>query len=380
MSRAPHHGHPAHRSERKYLANWADAFTAVSVVQKLKLANAAGPAIDVKRTEKLELCGWTSVTQRMSPLSAQTRSSLRAPRRSEGIDASQIAVVGDAFRMRCPRLPQISNPRDTITHTPTLARKRAAAHGKVQMAVRTSTFAVQKSNDRFYADHGWLRTYHSFSFADYHDPANMNWGALRVFNDDRVAGGQGFPTHPHQNMEIVTYVFEGKLEHRDTLGSHGIVESGGVQYLSAGTGLRHSEFNASPDRELHFVQMWVLPGTLNARPTYGQFDFDVEARRNRWLAVASGEAADAPIRLTQTATLRVTKLEGTTVSHGFAAGRLGFLFIGQGEAAVTARDLNGESHAASLRAGDAVRVADIGTIDVSGDAELVFWDVPAVHA
>ncbi len=247
------------------------------------------------------------------------------------------------------------------------------------MALATSTFAVQRSEERFYADHGWLKTYHSFSFAEYHDPANVNWGALRVFNDDRVAPGNGFPTHPHANMEIVTYVFAGRLEHRDTLGSHGIVESGGVQYLSAGTGLRHSEYNATTDRELHFVQMWVLPGTLDAKPTYGQFDFDLDARRNRWLVVATGDLADAPIRLTQTATLRVAKLEDTTVGYSFAPGRLGFVFVGAGNAAATARGSLGEGHSAQLSAGDAIRMAEIDTFEISGEAELVFWDVPPVE-
>jgi redox-sensitive bicupin YhaK (pirin superfamily) len=244
------------------------------------------------------------------------------------------------------------------------------------MTTATSAFAVQKSKDRYYADHGWLKTYHSFSFAEYLDPANSNWGALRVFNDDRVAAGRGFPTHPHENMEIVTYVLEGKLEHRDTLGSHGIVESGGVQYLSAGTGLRHSEFNASSDRELHFVQMWVLPGALGVKPAYGQFDFDLAARRNRWLVVASGEKVDAPIRLTQTATLRVAKLEDAVIDYAFAPERLGFLFIGKGEASVTARDLRGQTRTAKLAAGDAIRLADIAGLEAGGAAELVFWDVP----
>jgi hypothetical protein len=243
-----------------------------------------------------------------------------------------------------------------------------------------STFSVQKSTDRFYADHGWLKTYHSFSFAEYFDPANMNWGALRVFNDDRVAGGRGFPTHPHENMEIVTYVFDGKLEHRDTLGSHGIVESGGVQYLSAGTGLRHSEFNAATDRELHFVQMWVLPGTIDAQPAYGQFDFDLEARRNRWLVVASGESSDAPIRLTQKATLRVAQLDGWAVDYAFAPDRLGFLFVGKGRAEIGARDAQGREHRAQLASGDAVRLGGLETLAADGDAELVFWDVPPIAA
>jgi len=246
------------------------------------------------------------------------------------------------------------------------------------MATTTSTvtFAVTPAGKRYSADHGWLKTAHSFSFADYYDPANMNWGALRVFNDDRVAPSAGFPTHPHQNMEIVTYVLAGRLEHRDTLGNHGIVESGGVQYLSAGTGLRHSEYNATTDRELHFVQMWVLPGTLDAAPTYGQVDFSTDARRNRWLAVASGEGTDAPIRLTQKATLRVAKLEETTLTYHFAPQRLGFVFSGAGAVHVTGTDRLGHAHAVELQAGDALRVRDIETFEVRGSGELVFWDVP----
>lgn len=245
------------------------------------------------------------------------------------------------------------------------------------MATATSSFSVQKSAERFFGDHGWLKTYHSFSFADYFDPANSNWGALRVFNDDRVAPGRGFPTHPHANMEIITYVLDGKLEHRDTLGSHGIVETGGVQYLSAGTGLRHSEYNATTDRELHFVQMWVLPTEMNAKPNYGQFDFDRAARTNRWLSVASGETgSDAPIRLLQSATLRVAKLEQAQLEYRFAPGRFGFLFVAAGAATARASGPTGESHAATLESGDALRMADLATLDVTGEAELVFWDVP----
>ena len=246
------------------------------------------------------------------------------------------------------------------------------------MPVATSPFAVQKSGDRFSSDHGWLKTSHSFSFADYVDPANMNWGALRVFNDDRVAPSAGFPTHPHRNMEILTYVFDGKLEHRDTLGSHGIVESGGVQYLSAGTGLQHSEFNATSDRELHFVQMWVLPGEIDVTPTYGQADFDVEARRNRWLTVASGDSVAAPIRLTQRATLRVAKLEDAALNHPFAPDRFGFLFVGDGDATVAAKAIDGSTFTAQLAAGDAVRVRDLVRLDVRGAAELVLWDLPPI--
>jgi hypothetical protein len=230
------------------------------------------------------------------------------------------------------------------------------------------TFAVQRSGERYYADHGWLKTYHSFSFADYFDPRNVQWGALRVFNDDRVAGGTGFPPHPHRDMEILTYVFDGELEHQDSMGNRGIVGPGGVQFMSAGTGVRHSEFNASGERELHLVQMWVLPGEKGTPPSYGQKDFTLADRDERWLIVASGEpGVEAPIALTQQATLRVAHLNGTQLEHTMNPDRFGFLFAGKGE--VTA---NGET----LREGDAVRMQGVERLSVSGSGEVVFWDVP----
>jgi redox-sensitive bicupin YhaK (pirin superfamily) len=233
------------------------------------------------------------------------------------------------------------------------------------------TFAVQRSNERFFADHGWLKTYHSFSFAEYYDPENVQWGALRVFNDDRLAPGMGFPLHPHRDMEIVTYVFSGELEHQDSMGNRGVVGPGGVQFMSAGTGVRHSEYNARRDGELHLVQMWVLPGALGQPPSYGQKDFTTDDRRNKWLVVASGEdTVSAPISLTQKATLRIARLEDTQLHHDTAPERYGFLFAHSGD--VTA---NGEK----LAAGDSVRINGIEKLDVSGSGEIVFWDVPSVN-
>src|SRR5581483_9914094 len=115
---------------------------------------------------------------------------------------------------------------------------------------------IQRAADRAHADHGWLNAYHSFSFADYYDPHNLNWGALRVFNDDTIAGGTGFPVHPHRDMEIVTYILSGELEHQDSMGNSGVVKPGGIQFMSAGTGVRHSENNHLADTPLHLVQMW----------------------------------------------------------------------------------------------------------------------------
>jgi quercetin 2,3-dioxygenase len=237
-------------------------------------------------------------------------------------------------------------------------------------AMTAPTFSVQRSKERAYFDHGWLQTYHSFSFADYYDPDNQNWGALRVFNDDTVAGGTGFPTHPHRDMEIVTYVLEGRLAHKDSMGNEGVVGPGGVQFMSAGTGVRHSEYNADRNEPLHFVQMWVIPGKLNQPPSYGQMDFTADDRRNKWLQVASGQASvEAPIGITQDATLSVSRVEDSTVVYTFAPQRFGFLFVADGTV-----EANGET----LHKGDAVRLFDVPRLGVKGHGELVLWDVPGV--
>jgi redox-sensitive bicupin YhaK (pirin superfamily) len=237
------------------------------------------------------------------------------------------------------------------------------------MATKTApVFAIQRAADRGSFDFGWLQTHHSFSFGEYHDPENVNWGALRVFNDDTVQPGQGFGTHPHRDMEIVTYVLRGELEHRDSLGHHGVVAPGGIQYISAGTGVRHSEFNHSTEHDVHFVQMWVLPRGRGEEPAYGQHSFGEEERRNRWLVAASGrQGVAAPVALRADATLRVAKLEDATLTHAFDPGRYGFLFVGSGE--VTA---NGER----LTQGDAVRLHGIPELTVAGSGEVVLWDVP----
>ena len=244
------------------------------------------------------------------------------------------------------------------------------------VATPTPAFVVQKSDERFSASHGWLHAKHSFSFADYYDPANMGWGALRVFNEDRIEADQGFPPHPHRDMEIITYVFSGQLEHKDSMGNHGVVRDGGVQFMSAGTGVRHSEVNASKTEPLHLVQMWVIPGKLGVKPDYGQIDFTAEERLKKWLVVASGQSSvQAPITLTQNATLRVSRLEETTLRHVFEPKRYGFLFVGDGEI-----DVHGETtKTVRLKKGDALRIYDIPKIELHGTGEVVFWDVPPVR-
>ncbi len=239
-----------------------------------------------------------------------------------------------------------------------------------QISVPSPTFTAVRSGERAHADHGWLDTYYSFSFADYFDPRNVSWGALRVFNDDRIAPASGFPPHPHRDMEIVTYVLSGELAHRDSMGNHGIVGPGGIQFMSAGTGVRHSEYNNSATQPLHLVQMWVVPGRTGTPPSYGEMAFEIDDRRDRWLTLVSGAAeVAAPIRITQDATLRVARLEGSALALDLAPQRYGFLFLADGNVRA-----NGEQ----LRAGDSVRFRDVPRLEVDGEGELVFWDLPGI--
>ena len=236
----------------------------------------------------------------------------------------------------------------------------------------TSAFRVQRAGERAFFNHGWLQTYHSFSFADYVDPNNLNWGALRVFNDDVIAAGSGFPTHPHRDMEILTYVLDGELEHRDSLENRGIVRPGGVQYVSAGTGISHSEFNHSQTAPLRLVQMWVLPNARGLRPNYGQVDYTREERLDRWLAIASGEPGKTSrIAINRNATAYVARVENAPLSYALGSGRLGFLFVATGSV---------EADGERLYAGDAVRLTGPHDPQLNGEAELVLWDVPPLEA
>jgi redox-sensitive bicupin YhaK (pirin superfamily) len=232
----------------------------------------------------------------------------------------------------------------------------------------TGSLALARSCERAFFDHGWLKTYHSFSFGEYHDPGNVRWGALRVFNDDVIEGGRGFGAHPHSNMEILTYVLSGELEHKDSMGNVGVVRAGGVQYLSAGTGIVHSEYNHRADSPVRLVQMWVLPDAPGRTPRYGQVDFTQADRLNRWLAIASGRA-EVPSRIPiwQDAAAYVARLEDHRLAQTIGPDRFGFLFVAEGEVRV-----NGQA----LDAGDAARIAGPFEIDVEGTAELVLWDVP----
>ena len=233
--------------------------------------------------------------------------------------------------------------------------------------------SVIKSNDRYHADHGWLDSRWHFSFGDYYDPSNMNWSALRVFNDDVVKGGGGFDLHPHRDMEIVTWVLSGELEHKDTLGNSGLIYPGLAQRMSAGRGIWHSEKNNTRDADVHFIQMWVLPDTEAIDPGYQQLDINPELDKGGLVPIASGRGHAAAIAIRQKyAVLWGGRLmPGESVRVPDAA--FAHLYVARGAA-----ELEG---AGRLEAGDAVRLTAAGapglTADPADGAEVLIWEMQA---
>ena len=216
---------------------------------------------------------------------------------------------------------------------------------------------------------GWLDSWHSFSFGDYYDPAHVEFRSLRVLNDDRVAAGQGFGMHPHRDMEIITYMVSGALEHKDSLGTGSVIRPGEVQRMSAGTGIRHSEFNPSPTEPAHLLQIWLTPERRGLTPGYEQKAFPDAERRNRWRLVASRDGRDGSVTMHQDAAMYVTTLDaGNKVTRSLDRGRHGWLQVVRG--AVT---LNGQP----LQAGDGAAVSDESelTVTASEQAEIVLFDL-----
>jgi quercetin 2,3-dioxygenase len=231
------------------------------------------------------------------------------------------------------------------------------------------TLTVRKADERGVANFGWLDSRHSFSFGHYQDPRHMGFGALRVINDDRVAPGGGFPTHPHADMEIVSYVLEGALEHKDSIGTGSVIRPGDVQRMSAGTGIRHSEFNASTTQSVHFLQIWITPEQKGLQASYQQKAFSEAEKRGQLRLVGSRDGRDGSVTIHQDVDFFATILaSGEAVQHKLRAGRGAWVQVARG--AVT---LNG----LALQAGDGAAVIAAGPLRFDGgaDAEVLLFDL-----
>jgi len=228
---------------------------------------------------------------------------------------------------------------------------------------------VRKAAERGHADHGWLNTYYTFSFADYYDPRQMGFRALRVMNEDRVQPGQGFGMHGHRDMEIVTYVLNGSLQHKDSMGNGSAIRAGELQRMTAGTGVRHSEFNHSPTEPVHLYQIWLLPERNDLKPEYEQRSFSEADKRGRFCLVASPEGENDSLTIHQDARIYLANVEaGTALSHTLQSGRYAWLQTLRGK--VT---LNG----LTLSAGDGAAISEERGLDVAGqeDSELMLFNL-----
>jgi len=228
---------------------------------------------------------------------------------------------------------------------------------------------IRKSDDRGHADHGWLDTRFTFSFADYFDPQHVQFRTLRVMNDDRIAGGGGFPTHPHRDMEIVSYVLDGALAHKDSMGNGSVIRPGDVQYMSAGTGVAHSEFNASNREPVHMYQIWMFPDKKNYAPTYDQKHFSAEDKRGKLRLVASPDGRDGSVKIRQDNDLYASVLApGEGVKHDLKPGRHAYVQVARGSIR-----LNGKK----LETGDGAAISQEQWVELTGvdDAEVLLFDL-----
>jgi redox-sensitive bicupin YhaK (pirin superfamily) len=233
---------------------------------------------------------------------------------------------------------------------------------------------IRRSNERGFADHGWLKSYHTFSFADYFDPEHVEFGPLRVINEDRVQAGAGFGTHSHRDMEIISYVLSGELAHKDSMGNGSVIRPGDVQRMSAGSGVRHSEFNPSPSEPVHFLQIWIQPDERNIEPSYEEKRFSPDEKRGRLRLIVSPDRADGSLLIHQDAKVYAGLFTGDERADlKVTQGRRIYLHVARG--ALTA---NG----ATLAAGDALRISNAGRLTLSDakDAEVLVFDLPGEAA
>jgi redox-sensitive bicupin YhaK (pirin superfamily) len=233
------------------------------------------------------------------------------------------------------------------------------------------TTQIRKANERGHANHGWLDSFHTFSFGDYYDPAQMGFSALRVINEDRVSAGQGFGTHGHRDMEIISYVVEGALEHKDSIGTGSVINAGDVQVMSAGSGIRHSEFNPSATAPVHFLQIWVLPNATNHTPRYDQKTFTADDKRGRARLVVSGDGREGSLMIHQDADIYATLLDaGASLHHQLRQGRRSWIQLVRG-----ALDVNGTK----LNSGDGLAISDETALTLRADkddSEFLIFDLP----
>ena len=230
---------------------------------------------------------------------------------------------------------------------------------------------VRKSQERGFADHGWLKSFHSFSFAGYYDPQHMGWGNLRVINEDWIAAGKGFGTHGHRDMEIVTYVLSGSLAHQDSMGNIKAIPPGDVQRMSAGTGVRHSEFNSSETEPLHLLQIWIIPDSDGFPPSYEQKDFPAAEKLDRLRLVASPDGADGSVTIHQDTRVYISLLEkGKSVKHELAPKRKAWIQVARGSVLVNGKE---------LKQGDGAGIEKEASLDVTGasdaPAEILLFDM-----
>jgi len=225
---------------------------------------------------------------------------------------------------------------------------------------------VRHSDERGHFDHGWLNTYHTFSFDRYYDSQHMGFRALRVINEDRVAPAQGFGTHPHRDMEIITYILEGALEHKDSMGTGSIIRPGEVQRMSAGTGITHSEFNPSKSEPVHLLQIWILPEARGIKPSYEQKQINRGEMKGKLRLIASREPSDDAVRIHQDVRLYGTILNGDAVRHQLEHGRYAWVQIARGSMV---------ANGAALAAGDGIAISDEPQLTLSGNGEALLFDL-----
>ena len=229
---------------------------------------------------------------------------------------------------------------------------------------------LRKSDQRGYADHGWLKTHHSFSFGDYYDSKHMGFGPLRVINEDRVAAGMGFGKHGHRDMEIISYVLDGALAHEDSMGNGSAIKPGDVQRMSAGTGVTHSEFNHSKTGTTHFLQIWIMPDVTGIKPSYEEKHFDAASKRGQLRMIGSKDGREGSVVIHQDATLYAGLFDGAEHAEiSIATGRLCYVHVASGNVAV-----NGQT----LAAGDAAKLTEVIQVrlDKGENAEVLLFDLP----